>query len=388
LVVTAGYMLSCLGDRLALVALTLRVEETTGSGPAVSGLFLAGLLPIVLLGPVAGLFVDRFETTRLIRLTVLVQAVASATLAVTTSLPLTYVLVAVLGVGEAITLPSMLALLPVIVGENRATASYATMEVSSRLAFIAGPALGGLLAAAIGTRGALFLNAASFAVFAAATLLLRVRRPPAAQVREVAFLRGLAGGVAAVSREPVLRVALVTITASVVFGTVVNAVSVFFVKDTLGAGDATYGALTAVWAVGMLTGSGLVGPRLGDSRQASVLAVSGLLLGGALVGAALAPGVAVAFVAFLAAGVANGLAALALRALVRIRTPDELRGRAFGTTSSVVNGASVLGTLAGGLLLAPLGPTGCLIFGGVGAAVASLLALPLLASTPRVALRR
>src|SRR5206468_1282610 len=53
-----GYGLSALGDVLALVALTIRVHDLTGAGPAVAGLLLAGALPVIVLAPLAGMAVD------------------------------------------------------------------------------------------------------------------------------------------------------------------------------------------------------------------------------------------------------------------------------------------------------------------------------------------
>src|ERR687892_593504 len=62
LLIFGAFALSALGDHVALITLTLRVHETTGSGWAVAALLLTGLVPPVLLAPVAGLLVDRLET--------------------------------------------------------------------------------------------------------------------------------------------------------------------------------------------------------------------------------------------------------------------------------------------------------------------------------------
>jgi MFS family permease len=62
LLIFVAFALSSLGDYVALITLTLRVEALTGSGWAVAALLLTGLVPPVILAPVAGLLVDRLET--------------------------------------------------------------------------------------------------------------------------------------------------------------------------------------------------------------------------------------------------------------------------------------------------------------------------------------
>ena len=59
LVLSTG--LSSLGDELALIALAIKVADLTDSGWAVAALLLAGLLPLVIFAPAAGVIVDNFE---------------------------------------------------------------------------------------------------------------------------------------------------------------------------------------------------------------------------------------------------------------------------------------------------------------------------------------
>lgn len=92
----AAYGLSALGDLLALVTLTLRVHNQGGSGSAVAGLLVAGVLPVVVVGPLAGPMVDRLETRRLLMVLTLAQVAAAAALALTTGYAATVLLVVAL----------------------------------------------------------------------------------------------------------------------------------------------------------------------------------------------------------------------------------------------------------------------------------------------------
>ena len=171
--------LSALGDFLGFIPLALWVQERTGSGIAVAGLFIALWTPSVILGGPAGLLADRVESRRLLRDVSLAQAAIAAVLAFTfDGLAATLGLTALLGVGVALAQPAEFALAPAVAGSGGVAAANGRIEAARYLGFTLGPVLGGLLAAAGGTRIALLVNAASFLAVALAAQALRARRAP------------------------------------------------------------------------------------------------------------------------------------------------------------------------------------------------------------------
>jgi predicted MFS family arabinose efflux permease len=171
--------LSALGDFLGFIPLALYVQERTGSGIAVAGLFIALWAPSVVLGGPAGLLADRVESRRLLRDVSLGQAAIAAVLALTFGgLAATLALTALLGVGVALAQPAEFALVPAAAGPGGVAAANGRIEAARYLGFTLGPVLGGLLAAAGGTRIALLVNAASFLAVALAAQALRARREP------------------------------------------------------------------------------------------------------------------------------------------------------------------------------------------------------------------
>jgi len=75
--------LSALGDELALIALTIKVADLTGSGWAVAALLLCGVLPLVIFAPAAGVIVDNYETRRTLAIATAIQAALAVGLAFT-----------------------------------------------------------------------------------------------------------------------------------------------------------------------------------------------------------------------------------------------------------------------------------------------------------------
>jgi MFS family permease len=134
--------ISALGDFLLWIPLTLHLQEMSGSGLAIAGLFLALWTPVVVLAPVAGLVVDKFEARGVLLAASLAQlAVAAALVLALDSVAAILVLAALLGTGFAFAQPAEFALVPVVARGERLTEGMT-----------AGPLLGGVLAGFGGSR--------------------------------------------------------------------------------------------------------------------------------------------------------------------------------------------------------------------------------------------
>ena len=383
LLIFVAFALSALGDYIALITLTLRIQETTGSGWAVAGLLLTGLVPPVLLAPLAGLLVDRLETVRVLVVTALLQAVVAGTLAFTPDVFPTLGLSFLLGTGLAVTQPALFALLPRAVGEERTTQANAFLEVARWGGAAAGPVLAAVMTQTFGAGSTLLANAATFLAVAALVSLLRVRRRPEPHEEEAPTRTGRARqGMAFLARDPLLRVIVPMVGLMVVFAAADNVAEVFFAKDVLRAGDTGYGVLVTTWTIGMVIGSTAAGRFLRPSRLATAVVVLPIVGGGAVVLAAAAAIYPLAVAMFLVGGFANGVELVGMRSLLHQRVPDRLRGRAFAAYYGVVQAAQILAMGASGGLVELAGPRMTMVLAGMGTAVVGLIGTALYIRIP------
>ncbi|WP_335937938.1 MFS transporter [Streptomyces sp. PTD5-9] len=376
-VVGALYGLSATGDQLALVALTLRLHDQGRSGLAISALVVAGVLPLVVVGPLAAPLVDRVESGRLIVVVTALQAVTALGLAVVTDVAATLGLLVLLGAGLAVVSPALLLLVPEIVGEEHTARGYARLEAFRSAGNVVGPALAGVLVAAFDDRVALACDAATFAVMAAAFLALRVRRRPLAGAR-ADWMAQVREGAGVLGADRLLRAAIPALCAAILFTAVLSVARVFFVRDELGASDTGYGVLVTAHTAGMLLTAALIAPRIPLRWQPRVLVGSGTLMGLALTVSAGVPVFAVSLAAFVFTGVANSLQGLAIRNLIHARVPARVRGRAFASSGAALNGANLAGTALGGPAVTLLGGAGALALAGVGTLLVSVAGAPAL----------
>src|SRR3954462_4849447 len=270
--------LSALGDFLGFIPLALYVQERTGSGIAVAGLFIALWAPSVVLGGPAGLLADRVESRRLLRDVSLGQAAIAAVLALTFGgLAANLALTALLGVGVSLAQRAQVALVPATAGPGGVAAANGRIEAARYLGFTLGPVLGGLLAAAGGTRIAPLGNAGSFRAVALAARALRARREPHRGERSSERARD---GIAFLLHDGVLAPVIVAAFVSLLFMTASATAEVFFAKDVLHAGDTGYGVLMTLWTLGMVIGSTLVASRVPAAAYATA-ALGAMALQGA-----------------------------------------------------------------------------------------------------------
>jgi MFS family permease len=369
--------ISALGDFLLWIPLTLHIQEMTDSGVAVAALFVALWAPVVVLAPVAGLVVDRVEARGVLILTSLFQVAVAAGLAFALdSVAAILILSALLGVGFAFAQPAEFALVPEIGGRERLTDINGYVESARYAGMTAGPAIGGVLAGVGGTEVAMFVNAGTFAVVAAAALLLRARRHPhpAADDAEPDRARD---GVVFLLRDETLRLVIGVVFVSLLFMTASATAEVFFLKEDLEVSDALYGLLFGAWMVGMVVGALVVARRVPASRLAL-----GVLVGVAVQGAGLGLPTAWLVVAFAGAmwfvgGLGHGTKNVLARTLIQERVPDRLHGRAFAAYNGLRNGAELVALAGGGLLVAVIGGRATLALAGAIPVAAALVGLAL-----------
>ena len=164
-----GGLVSVAGDWMLAVVLPYVVYAETGSTLATAGMTVAELVPGIVLGSFAGVWVDRWELRRLLVAANLLQALTVGLLLLG-DLPGDLALVFVVAAGQsalaAFSQPAETALLPRLVGPEELVAANALNVLNNRLGRLAGLPLGSLLYAAGGLGVVVVVDALTFVVAA------------------------------------------------------------------------------------------------------------------------------------------------------------------------------------------------------------------------------
>jgi len=147
----------------------------------VSSVQAATTIPVLLLALPSGALADRFDRRRLLLAVQLGLFAVGCVLTVLTAMdlmppPLLLLFTFLLGVGQALTLPSWQAVIPEVVPRDELPSASALGAVNTNLARSAGPAVAGLLVAQTGSAAVFAINAFSFGLFA--LVLFAWRRKP------------------------------------------------------------------------------------------------------------------------------------------------------------------------------------------------------------------
>jgi MFS family permease len=138
-----------------------------------------------------------------------------------------------------------------------------------------------------------------------------------------------------------------------------------FVKRTLEAGDAGYGALLASWGAGMVVGS-VAFAALRRVPLRALLFFSTLAIGAAYLGTAIAPTLAVACAASFVGGLGNGVQWIALVTAVQELTRAAYQARVLALLEAVASAMPGIGFLAGGAIAAIFEPRLSYAVAGIG----------------------
>jgi MFS family permease len=399
----AGGLISETGDWLLLVGLPVWVLELTGSSLVTASVFLVGLLPSLLAGPLAGVLVDRWDRRRTLVAVSLAQAVFLLPLLAVhgrQQLWIVYLVIAVESVLAQLNDPARNALLPALVEDRELVGANALIGLNGNLARLVGSPLGGVLVELAGLPGLVLGDAVSF--LAGAALVALVRTPaagapgrPAAEGAPVpagagavaggsaaaagagavaggsasaagagpataaGLLREWRDGLAVTLRSRRLRWGLLVSALAAVAQGLFTVLFVLFVTRILRGDGADVGLLRGVQAIGGIAGGLLVvglSSRLAPGR---LVGASLLVFGGVSLAMWNGPQLTTATPLYVGLFVAAGVPAVAmltgLTALVQTETPDAYLGRVFATYFGTYNGLQALGMLLAGLLGDALG---------------------------------
>lgn len=384
----AGYSISSLGTWVLAAALPIWIYQLTGSATLLGLVVAVETLPALVVGPLAGVWVDRWDRRRvLVGANLLRAAVVLALLAVTDAdrVWIIFVVGATNALIATFSTPAQQALLPRLVGDEALVRANAALTIGGTGAQMIGPALGGLLVTLAGPPATFLVDAASFVVMAVMIAALRLapdQAPVAALERSAAQpLVQLREGAVVLTRHPMLRT-LVGIWGLLMGAAgVVSAVLVVFVKDALGGSDALYGGLLSLQGAGLVAG-GLAGMALGSRVEVVRLFQGGLLAFGLGFVALAASAMPFAAGIIVPVGVAMSLVGLTQMTMLQRYTPDAFRGRVLALNNSLSSLMVLVGAASAGVLADAFGVRPVFMGAALLCLLAGLLALVLLHPIP------
>ncbi len=394
-------LVSMTGTWMLAIALPIHVYQLTGSAIATSGALIAATAPRLLLGSVAGAFVDRWDRRTTMVIGNVLLAAGLVPLWLVGSADLIWIVYAVAAFESTVALfvgPAENAMLPALVDPDDLLAANLLNSLNNNVARLGGPVLGGLLATVSGLGVVAAADMVTFVLAALLVALIRARGAPRSDgpVAPEDAWRGLwrewALGLAFVKDRTTLRVLFLVVALMSVGEGVMGALFVVFVSDVL-LGNAThYGTLVSAQAVGSLIGLAVLVPWTRRLRADRLLGLAFVCFGAIDLAIFNAPAVVPRFelevALFVAVGIPIVLLGPSLMTLLQTEVPDRYRGRVLGSLGTTEALFRVSGLVLGGLLAGPFGVVAILNVQGAAQIVAGAVVLTMLSRALATPARR
>ncbi|PBC78263.1 putative MFS family arabinose efflux permease [Streptomyces sp. TLI_235] len=376
----AGQVVSNTGTWMQRIAQDWLVLSLTGSPFAVGVTTAMQFLPMLLLGLWGGVLADRLPKRRLLLATQGAMGLLAAALAVLTvtgvvTAGYVYVFALLLGLVTVVDNPTRQAFVSEMVPAKDLANAVSLNAANFQTARLVGPAVAGLLIAAVGSGWAFAVNALSFAAVLGG--LLAMRESELRPVAPVARQRGqLREGLRYVRERPELLWPMVLAGFIGTFGFNFPTLLSGFAYDTFKVGAGEYGLLNTAMAVGSLAGA-LLAARRGAPRLRRLVGAA-VAFGILEVLAAFAPGYWTFAALLTLIGVFGLTFNTSVNAALQLGTDPAVRGRVMGLLVLVFTGGTPIGAPLVGWVTAAYGPRlGLLACGLVSAAAAAVVAVVL-----------
>jgi MFS family permease len=362
-----GQFISIIGDWVLFIALPFYTYSLTGSVLATGAMFIVSTLPQLVLGSIAGVFVDRWDRKRLMIMADLLRFLLILMLLFVRSrdgLWLIYVSAFLESTVSQFFNPAKTAIIPLLVGEKDLLAANSLNGLSDALTRLLGSALGGVLMGWLGFSSVVLLDAGSF-LFSALMITLIVMpirpalQPPVADTPDAEGFLGVwrdwVAGLKLVRADHLLFMLFIVLGVAFLGDSMITVLIVPLVKVLMGGGAQLLGWLMMAQGVGGLLGGLLVG-QFGRRFPARRITALGLVLTGIVILVIVGiPHSAWVLPLMAAAGVAASAWLICSETLLQLGASNQFRGRIFGTLGTTSALASLAGMLLAGSLADLLG---------------------------------
>ncbi len=353
--------LSQLGDRLThMLLITLIAAANPGSLMGYSEGALTFALPTLLLAPVAGVLVDRWDKRKVLGITHFIQSalflVTPLLIGLTHSFTPFWIALFVFFGLDIFNNTASPALLPALVPGNRLLLANSVSLTFARIATVLGMLIGGFLIRWVGWNLGLVINSATHlgAGLIALSIATRLRPAPCPQQPGLAATIGTAfvrffRELSAVLKLVIGNRLVGFVMASIVVSTFVSAVSytllIFLVQQVLGFGAAGVGVLAAVLAVGMIGGAFSMGLVRREIDRPLVVILAILSYGLMFIAAWWHISLVFLIVVALVAGVSFSWLGIVQNTMLQEEIAEGIRGRIFSAKEFITNAVFILTTL-------------------------------------------
>ncbi|HET6229798.1 MAG TPA: MFS transporter [Longimicrobiaceae bacterium] len=365
-----GQGISLVGTWMTRIATSWLIYRLTGSALLLGIVGFAGQIPSFVIGPFAGVLIDRWNRHRLIlvmQALAMLQSFALAwlTLAGTITVAQVLWLSAAQGVINAFDMPGRQAFVVEMV-ERREDLGNAIALNSSlfNMARLVGPSVGGVLIAAVGEGWCFMIDAISYVAVIASLMAMKLGPRKTVESKRGAGLAQLREGFRYAFGSPPIRTIIVLLALVSVLGMPYTVLMPVIAKAVLGGGPAVLGTLMAASGVGALAGAILLASRRSVVGLGRVIPAMTALFGLGLAAFSLSRALWLSVAFLVVIGFGFMVQTAASNTILQTIVEDDKRGRVMSFYTMAFMGMTPFGSLVAGWLADRIGAPETILVSG------------------------
>lgn len=372
-----GQGVGILGYWIQQIAVHWLMYRMTGSAMLLGLTVFAAQIPVLLLGPIAGVMADRVDRHRAFTIVQALQGLQAVVMAVLAYFDVIepwqiVVLSMFLGITVAVELPVRHAYLPDLLGDREdlpnAVAVTSFMGSAGRLI---GPSIAGIVIAVFSEATCFLINALGYIVVLATLLVIR-RAPHSASADRRPMLSDLREGALYAWHSRPIRALLIVLAVVSFMATPYQPLMPAFVSEAYQGGPETLGFLVAAAGLGALAGTGYLSIRASAAGLSRIIAVTTAMTGCALVAFSITRWYPLSLVLMAITGFGILATTVSVSMILQSMVEDRMRGRVMSLYTAAFLGVAPLGGLAAGTAADRIGAANTILIGGVACALAAI----------------
>ncbi|GCE47232.1 putative MFS family arabinose efflux permease [Thermosporothrix hazakensis] len=385
-----GQVVSMIGDWFLVVALPFYIYQLTGSVLQTGIMYIVELLPRVLLGPVVGVFLDRWDKRKIMMITDLLRAVILLLMLLVRSADfvwIIYVVTILQAVMAQLFVPASMALIPMLVEKEQLIGANALSSFSESVTRLIGPPLGGAMLALLGLSGVVIADSVTYLFSACCIMLMAVQSTSKGQEAVVAsgnalkrLWSELLEGLVAIKQSKVVVGIFVIMGIMMVGQGLMNVMLVPFIEQMLHADAMAFSWLLTAQGAGTLLGALLVSTLTKKVKPVILVSLGLISTGCTMLLLAFFPNLWLALGAIAIIGVLLAGCMVSIQTLLQISVDERYRGRVFSSFETIISLTMLVGLLASSGIGDRVGPAPLIAANGALAVIAALVSLWLLRS--------
>jgi MFS family permease len=373
----AGQSISLIGTWMTRVATSWLIYRLTGSAAMLGLVGFAGQIPAFLLGPIAGVWVDRWNRHRTLVATQvlsMLQSFALSALALAHIITVWQIVALALlqGLINAFDMPARQSFVIQMVEQREDMPNAIALNSSLvNAARLIGPAIAGLVVAAVGEGYCFLVDGISY--IAVIVSLLAMKIPGTADVKPASrVLHSLMEGWRYVTDSLPIRSILLNLSIVSLFGVPYSVLMPIFATKILGGGAHTLGFLMGATGAGALLGAAMLATRRSVVGLGDRIVLTTALFGAGLIGFALSHWLWLSIPLLAVAGFGMMQQMAASNTILQTIVDDEKRGRVMAFYSMAFQGMAPFGSLVAGSLADHFGAPATVLTSGIACLLGAL----------------